>query len=208
VAVTKCVVGQTRPSGSNCPTPQQLLDHFIDKVASVRRSTGGSETSTVLPPTTARLDQFVACSADDISKVITAAPAKSCALDPVPTEVLKMFLPELLPYITAMCTTSLLQGCLPESQRHAIVIPRLKKANADPMDVKNYRPISNLTFLSKVVERLVCRQRQLVAYLEKQGLFLRLQSAYRRFHSTETSVLKLACDAVLAADHGEVVRRI
>jgi len=70
------------------------------------------------------------------------------------------------------------------------------------MDVKNYRPISNLTFLSKVVERLVYRQ--LVAYLEKQGFFPSLQSAYRRFHSTETSVLKLTCDALLAADHGDV----
>jgi len=97
----------------------------------VPSSTGGSEASTVLPPTTARLDQFVVCSAEDIQKVITAAPAKSCALDPVPTEVLKMFLPELIPYITAMCNASLLQGSLPESLRHAVVVPRLKKANAD-----------------------------------------------------------------------------
>ena len=101
-----------------------------------------------------------------------------------------------------MCNASLLQGCLPQSQRHATVIPRLKKANADPMDVKNYRPISNLTFMSKVVERLVCRQ--LLAYLEEHGLFPRLQSAYRRFHSTEPSILKLASDALLAADREDI----
>jgi len=74
---------------------------------------------------------------------------------------------------------------------HAVVVPRLKKANADHNDVKNYRPVSNLTFMSTVVERLVCRQ--LVAYLEEHDLFPRLQSAYRRFHSTETSILKSAC---------------
>jgi len=101
-----------------------------------------------------------------------------------------------------MCNASLLQGSLPESQRHAVVVPRLKKANADHTDVKNYRPVSNLTFMSIVVERLVCRQ--LVAYLEEHDLFPRLQSAYRRFHSTETSILKLACDALLAADLGNV----
>ena len=75
-----------------------------------------------------------------------------------------------------------------QSQRHATVIPRLKKVGADPTDFQNYRPISNLTFMSKVVEKLVCRQ--LTAYLEENGLFPRLQSAYRRFHSTETGILK------------------
>jgi len=139
---------------------------------------------------------------EDVRQVITASPAKSCALDPIPTDVLKTFLPELLPYATAMCNASLLQGCLPQSQRHATVIPRLKKVGADPTDVQNYRPISNLTFMSKVVEKLVCRQ--LTAYLEENGLFPRLQSAYRRFHSTETGILKLACDALLAADRGDV----
>jgi len=56
--------------------------------------------------------------------------------------------------------------------------------------------------MSKVVERLVCRK--LVAYLNKHGFLSTLQSAYRRFHSTENSVLKLVCDALLAADRGEV----
>ena len=78
------------------------------------------------------------------------------------------------------------------------MVPRLKKANADHTDVKNYRPISNLTFMSKVVERLVCSQ--LVAYLEEHNLLPRLQSAYRKFHS----IVKLACDALLEADLGNV----
>ena len=54
----------------------------------------------------------------------------------------------------------------------------------------------------KIIERLVSRR--LVAYLNKHNLLPTLQSAYRRFHSTETSVLKLVCDALLAADRGEV----
>ena len=177
----------TRTSNSSSPFAQQLLDYFVDKVVSVRRSTGGSQALTVLSLTTARLDQFVVCSAEDILKVITAAPSKSCALDPVPMEVLEMFLPELILYITAVSNSSLLQGSLPDSQRPAVVVPRLKKANADHTDVKNYRPVSNLTFMSKVVEKRVCRQ--LEAYVEEHDLFPRLQSAYRRFHSTETTHL-------------------
>ena len=90
-----------------------------------------------------------------------------------------------------MCNASLQRGTLPTTQRSAIVAPSLKKTGSDPAvpaDVRNYRPISNLTFMSKVVERLVCRQ--LVAYLEQNGLLSDVQSAYRRCRSTETGVLR------------------
>ena len=109
-------------------------------------------------------DTLTPVTIDDVKNIIVYAPSKSCDLDPLPTNVLKEFLPELLSFLTGMCNKSLSHGCLPESYRHAIVTPRLKKINADPSDVKNYSPISNLTVMSKVVERLVCRL--LVAYLE------------------------------------------
>ena len=105
------------------------------------------------PRTEATLDSFAHCTIDDVRRVITTAPDKSCALDPLPTTILKEFLPELLPFLTDLCNSSLTQGCLPTNQRHSIVFPRLKKAGA--------RPISNLTFMCKITERLVFRQRQL-----------------------------------------------
>lgn len=88
------------------------------------------------------------------------------------------------------------------NHRRAIITPRLKNLNADPADVNNYRSISNFTFMSKVVERLVCRQ--IIAYVNKHNLFFSLQSAYRKYHVTETSVLKLACDALPAAYRGDM----
>ena len=57
-------------------------------------------------------------------------------MDPIPTDVLKKFLPKLLPYITDMCNSSLQQGSFPLSQRHAIIRPRLKKPGSDPSDVQ------------------------------------------------------------------------
>ena len=116
--------------------------------------------------------------------------------------VMKEFLPELLPFIVDMCNASLAEGCLPVSQRHAIATPRLKKPGADQKDVKNYRPISNLTFMSKIVEKLVCRQ--LFAHLELHGPMPGLQSSYRRGHSTETAMLKVISDVLLEADSGQV----
>ena len=134
--------------------------------------------------------------------MITVTSSKSCQLDPVPTTVVKEFLLELFPFITDMCNASLAEGSIPLSQRHAIITPRLKKTNADPSGAKKYRPISNLTFMSKLVESLVCRQ--LVAHLERHGLIPTLQSAYRRGHSTETAVLKVVSDILRAADHTEI----
>ena len=112
---------------------------------------------TELPSATDIFDQFEKCTDDDIRLTIMGAPSKSCANDPLPTDILKKFIPELLPFITDMCNASLDQGSLPISQRHAIISPRLKKSGADSTDVQNYRPVSNLTFMSKVVEKLVSR---------------------------------------------------
>jgi len=120
------------------------------------------------------------------------APSKSCEMDPIPTDVLKKFLPAIVPFITDICNLLLQQGNLLPSQRHAIIRPRIKKAGLDPTDVQKYRPVSNLTFMSKVVEKLVCHQ--LVAFLEHLNLLPDVQSAYRRKYSMETAVLKVITD--------------
>ena len=76
-------------------------------------------------------------------KFIASSKSKSSSLDPMPTSVLKECLPELLPFITAMCNKSLLEGHLPSSQKSAIISPVIRKSGLDPDDVCSHRPISN-----------------------------------------------------------------
>ena len=183
-------------------TAQNLMDFFNKKIQSVRQTTGGTPVRSSLPAATSFLDTFHTYTPDEIKKVIIMAPSKSCQLDPLPTHILKDFLPDLLPYITEICNGSLEVGRLTLSQHHAIVQPRLKMVTADAEDIKNYQPISNLTFISKVIKKLVCQQ--ISVFLEENKLLPTMQSAYQRYHSTETAVLKIASDILRAADRGDV----
>ena len=101
-----------------------------------------------------------------------------------------------------MCNVSLQQGLLPESQKAAVITPILKKHDLDPDDVRSYHPISNLTFVSKVIERIVASQ--LTGYLQMNRLLPDHQSVYRQGHSTETALLKIFSDNLDAADSGQV----
>ena len=119
--------------------------------------------------------------------VIMSSKAKSCQLDPVPTWILKGCIDALLPTITTIINSSLEQGRFPSKLKESVVRPSIKKPISDSEDNNNFRPISNLTFLSKTLERLVASQ--LDAYLTDHQLYANMQSAYRKHHSTETALL-------------------
>ena len=93
---------------------------------------------------------------------------------------------------------------MPENSPLNRIIPLLKKPSLDMDCLQNYRPISNLPLLAKVLERVVTKQLQ--TYLEEHHLYANVQSAYRRFHSTETALLRVTNDLLRAVDqHHEAV---
>ena len=82
-------------------------------------------------------------------------PSKSCKLDIIPTWLYKECLDYLLPVTTTIVNASMQHGVFPDCFKLACVKPILKKAGSETDDLKNYRPVSNLNFLSKVVEKAV-----------------------------------------------------
>ena len=108
----------------------------------------------------------------------------------------------LSPFVALLFNKSLATGHFPTEFKKAVVRPLLKKRDLDTSQLKNYRPVSNLPFLSKLLERTV--QVRLQAFLDSNNLMPSTQSAYRQFHSMEMAVMKVYNDLLLAADNGQV----
>ena len=84
----------------------------------------------------------------------------TCDLDPIPTFIVKECLEVLLPPITKIGNLSLVLGVFPAELKSARVKPLIKKVSLDPEINKNYRPGSNLAFISKVIEKAAASQLQ------------------------------------------------
>jgi hypothetical protein len=82
--------------------------------------------------------------------------------------------------------------------KYALVTPLLKKKSLDPEVLKNYRPVSNLSFVSKITEKAVSKH--IDYHMDTYNLHAKMQSAYRPLHSTETALLRVYNDLLQEVD--------
>jgi hypothetical protein len=175
---------------------------FVQKVIDIRNVTLSAPTPSFDSTSSVSLSVFQPVSVATLNSIISSSPVKQSELDPVPTWLLKKSLHLIAPFITNLANASLSTASVPTSMKVAIVTPLLKKENLDLSVISNYRPVSNLSFISKVLEKIV--KQQLTSYLESNNLLPIFQSAYRANHSTETALLRLYSDLVATADVGKV----
>jgi len=121
-------------------------------------------------------------------------------MDAIPSFLLKKVLDAVGPYLLNIINRCLETSMVPEALKHAIVRPLLKKPNLDVHVVANFRPVSNLPFISKILEKVVLKQ--LLRFLDQNKVFELFQSGFKKYHSTETALLKVLSDVLLAADSG------
>ena len=180
---------------------------FANKIHNIRNNisnvsyTASNESKSSIPnkQCTTSFNCFDYLSDDDITKVFASLPNKFCKLDPVSSELFKLCLVHLLPYVKHIINSSLQEGLFPDQYKQALVKPKIKGHTLDKDDHLNFRPLNNLSFLSKAVER--CVLNQLVNYLESNHMFSNFQSAYRKFHSCETAITKITNDILTSLDN-------
>ena len=111
---------------------------------------------------------------------------------PTSTQLLKTNVDILSPVITRLVNLSLTTGICSSSQKSAIITPLLNKASLDPVSLKNYRPVSSLAFVSKLLAK------QLHDHFSQHKLYEKHQSAYRKRHSTDTALTRVQNDILRA----------
>ena len=130
----------------------------------------------------------------DVLRYIRETRKTCCLLDPISVSKLGEAYESATPAVGAIISSSFDEGHFVATERRGLIRPYLKKIGLDISDFSHYHPVTNLTHLSKIIERAMLDQ--LVPFLEEVGVVPCYQSAYRKLHSTETALCKMHDDLV------------
>ena len=160
------LLGKSRspPLPSDVPRselPQHFCDFLSNKISNLHNNlvTRSCELPTFSGYDGPLLSRFDPVMEKEICELNVRSPSKSCMLDPIPTSIMKQCRNDLVLSVTAIIV-SLSTGTIPKQFKQAVIIPLSKKPGLDTNDLKHFRAVSNLPFISKVLEKIVLRQLQ------------------------------------------------
>lgn len=196
------------PSVDNSALANSFADFFINKIDKIHSKL--VQRNIIVGPFRpipltfpVEFNNFREVSQEEVKVFACKPSSKSCVLDPLPAMVLKGCFLVLLPTITKFVNLSLSTGRMPNALKVAALSPSLKKPDADFKQFSNFRPISNLTLISKIIEKAVAKQ--LTDHVKTYHLDVMYQSAFKVLHSTETALLKVQNDILRAVDDNKSV---
>lgn len=164
-----------------------FAEFFIQKIKTIRDNLQHHKLYEPLELTSPPF-QFRELTEKEVIRQISDMKTKHCELDPIPTTLFKKMLRKTIPLVTEIVNLSLTKGEFCDHWKEALVKSLLKKIGLELIKA-NYRPVSNLPFLSKVVEK--CMLYQLSHHYDTNNLLPDYQSAYRSGFSCETSLIRL-----------------
>ena len=120
--------------------------------------------------------------------------------DPIPSKILQVIIKEALPALVTLINQSLSTGSI-DGVKFSAIDPLLKKCGLDSDVKKNYRPVNNLVFFSKLIERVVSRR--LNSHMTLNGLQNDKNFAYKKHHNTETMMVGLVDEVLEGFEDGK-----
>ena len=201
---------QSRNTSANTTsiTSTSFLNFFTSKIDKLKQTIVSRIAQFNLPsplpdPTQSgeRFSVMATVTSTEVSKLLHSTQPKSSNLDFIPTSLIELCSSTFSPLIAHLANLFFVHGVFPSSFKIAQITPLLKKPKLNTDELSNYRPISNLNNISKLLERLFLARLQ--PHLINSPHYNPLQSAYRTGHSTETALLTLLNKARLSADRGE-----
>ena len=162
---------------------ENFASYFHSKIDTIREKFKGIDSYNPQPREVPGLVKFAPVLPSELGKIIHRMPPKTCQLDQVPTNKLQEILDGCLPALSHITNRSLELGKFAEKWKEAIVKPLIKKKQLGTIN-SNYRPVSNLSFISKIVEKVTLEQFN--DHCNQHSLLPEYQSAYRKHHSCET----------------------
>lgn len=179
---------------------------FIDKIVNLKQAiarTLATLSPTLFVPTDVPhlgppLDCLPTFDSHTVYKIITSMKPSTSSTDFLPTSLIKSCPLVFSELISRLANLSFAEGVFPDCFKQATVTPLLKKPGLDPSQLTNFRPISNLNTISKILERLFLSV--LYPHVCNSPAFNPMQSAYRPFHSTESALLHTLNHIYTSAD--------
>lgn len=135
-------------------------EYYIEKVNNLRKSIPSDCENKEIPTEVfegEKLDAFRITTEEELKEIITEFGVKTSTEDPIPADMLKSIINEALPCLTKLVNKSLIEGSM-DGVKQSVIDPLLKKSGFDTHTKKNYRPVNNLVFVSKLVERVILKR--------------------------------------------------
>lgn len=173
-------------------------DFYVNKVSTLRSKiplTNLSDFSETINFSGTPLVSFRPVTETELRVILKKSGIKTSFHDKLPAKILKQVMDDLIPHLCTLVNKSLLTGSC-TGIKESTIVPLLKKAGLDPDALKNYRPVSDLVFLSKLTERAAGIQ--LNDHMSVNNLHVKYQHAYKTAHSTETLLLCIVNDVLIA----------
>ena len=197
----------TLPQFNNLPVnlANRFNTFYAEKVKGIRQKIPTIDSSEVFDFneftfTGTPLEIFDPVSVEELRSLLKNKVIKTAYNDVLPRVLMKKVFDNLLPYICDLINLSLRNGTM-DGIKESTIVPLLKKSGLDPEILKNYRPVSDIVLISKLIETVVLHR--LNTHASFNSLECNSQHGYKKYHSPETLLLRVVNDVLVGFDRNK-----